>query len=318
MDTSGGHNQRDSFCGYIGKNLLGRPDIADLKAIALLRLPVSRAYIRGLDLQTAAGGLKEVDRPIAVSKFRPLQAAGSVSITTVTAHIPSTGRTLEQIPRGGLVVRIVLKAWLVLAAFAAAIASIGLCWFYFYSGDLPHFEALANLVPDSAVNVSDYCSGTPIRVIPSALVGNNLRSALRAAEGQNDEMLALQVSRKLFCNSRMRMLKRHLLEYKASAMIRRRFRREQLVTIYLNQADFGKDLVGAENACLRLYGKHASDLDIAQAAMIAGLLKSPTLYSPERHPDRARERRDSVIQGMLGSGTITAEQAEAAEQSAIH
>ncbi len=113
------------------------------------------------------------------------------------------------------------------------------------------------------------------------------------------------------------MLKWHVLEYKASLQMRRRFTPLQLVTIYLNHADFGKDVVGAENASLHYYGKHASDLDIAQAAMIAGLLKSPMMYSPERHPERAKERRDFVIQKMLESGTITAEEAEAAKQSAV-
>ncbi len=204
-----------------------------------------------------------------------------------------------------------------MTAFVVAIAVVCLCWLYIYSGDLPHFSELANLTPDSAATVSDKCSANAIRVLPSASLGNNLRNALRAAEGQNDEILAFQVSRKLFCNSKMRMLKWHLMGYKASVQIQKRFTREQLVTIYLNQADFGQDLVGAENASLHYYGKHASDLDIAQAAMIAGLLKSPTMYSPERHPDRAKERRDFVIQGMLRSGTITAEQAEAAEQSAV-
>ena len=176
---------------------------------------------------------------------------------------------------------------------------------------------MANLAPDSAATVSDQCSATPIQVLPSASLGKNLRNVLRAAEGRNDEILAFQVSRKLFCDSGIRMLKRHLLEYKASVQMRRRFTPEQLVTIYLNQADFGKDLVGAENASLHYYGKHASELDVGQAAMIAGLLKSSMMYSPERHPEGAKERRDFVIQGMLRNSTITVEQAEAAEQSAV-
>lgn len=107
-----------------------------------------------------------------------------------------------------------------------------LCMFllvYFYSGDIPHFSELAELAPDSVATVPDRCSGTPIQVIPSASVGKNLRNALGAAEGLNDEILALQVSRNLFCNSQMRMLKRHLLEYKAAVQIRRRFTPEQLV-----------------------------------------------------------------------------------------
>jgi membrane peptidoglycan carboxypeptidase len=93
------------------------------------------------------------------------------------------------------------------------------------------------------------------------------------------------------------MLKRHLLEYKTSIQMQRRFTPDQLATIYLNQADFGKDLVGAENASLHYYGKQASDLDIEQAAMVAGLLKSPIMYSPERHPERAKE-----TQGFCDSG----------------
>ena len=136
------------------------------------------------------------------------------------------------------VVRIVLRALLAVAVFAVLITSLCFCWFYFYSGDIPHFSELAELAPDSAETVPDRCSGTPIQVIPSAAVGKNLRNALRAAEGLNDEILALQVSRNLFCNSQMRMLKRQLLEYKAAVQMRRRFTPKHLVTIYLNQAPF--------------------------------------------------------------------------------
>jgi len=212
------------------------------------------------------------------------------------------------------VARIASRVLLGLAVCAVLIASVCICWFYFYSSDIPHFSDLAELAPDSPRTVSSPCSGTPIRVIPAASMGNNLRGALRAAEGTNDEILAMQVSRNLFCNSRVTMLKRHLLEYKAAVQMRRRFTSEQLVTTYLNQAPFGQDVVGAESASLHYYGKHASELDVPQAALIAGLIKAPSIYSPERHPDRAKERRDLVIQGMLRNGTITAEQAQAAEQ----
>jgi membrane carboxypeptidase/penicillin-binding protein len=215
------------------------------------------------------------------------------------------------------VVRIVLRVLLGVAVCAVLIASLCLCWFYFYSGDIPHFSGLAELAPESATTVSSRCSGTPMPVIPAASISNNLRVALRAAEGSNDEILAMQVSRNWFCNSQMRMLKRHLLEYKAAVQMRRRFTPEELVTIYLNQAPFGQDLVGVESASLHYYRKHASELDVPQAALIAGMIKAPSIYSPERHPDRAKERRDLVIQGMLRNGAITAEQAQVAEQTAL-
>jgi len=215
------------------------------------------------------------------------------------------------------IVRIILKALLAVVVLAVVSVSACLCWFYFYPSDLPNFSALAKFAPDSPATVSHLCSSSPVQVIPSALVSKNLQNAVRAAEGKNDEVLARQISFDLFCDSRIRMLKRHLLEYKASVQIRRRFTPEQLLTIYLNRAYFGNDLIGVESASLHYYGKHASELDIPQAAMIAGLLKGPSRYSPERHPDRAKERRDEVIDAMARNGNITAEQAAAAEQSAI-
>jgi penicillin-binding protein 1A len=214
-------------------------------------------------------------------------------------------------------VRIALKALLVLAASAVAMLTVCLCWFYFYSGDLPNFAAVAKFAPDAPTTVSSQCFGSPAQVIPSTLVGENLQNAARAAEGNNDEVLARQISFDLFCKSQTSTLKRHLLEHKASAQIRRRFTPDQLLTIYLNRAYFGNDLIGVESASLHYYGKHASELDVPQAALIAGLIKAPSIYSPERHPDRAKERRDLVIQEMLRNGAITARQAQAAEQTAL-
>jgi penicillin-binding protein 1A len=213
-------------------------------------------------------------------------------------------------------VRIGLKVLLVLTSSAVAILTVCVCWLYCYSGDLPNFAALAKFAPESPTTVPSQCSGNPVQVIPSTLVGRNLQNAARAAEG-NNEVLARQISCDLFCNSQSRMLKRHLLEYKASVQIRRRFTPDQLLTIYLNRAYFGNDLIGVESASLHYYGKHASELDVPQAALIAGLIKGPSIYSPERHPDRAKERRDLVLQGMLRNGTITAQQAQAAEQTAL-
>jgi penicillin-binding protein 1A len=213
--------------------------------------------------------------------------------------------------------KIAFKAMLVMVLLAVSLLGLTLSWFYFYSADLPDFAAVANFAPDSTANVADRCTASAIRVIPFASLGKDLQSATRAAEGDSEEVLALQVSRGLFCHSRMKELQRHLLEYKASVQLRRKFTFEQLLTIYLNRAYFGNDVVGVENASLHYYGKHASELDIPQAALIAGLIKAPAMYSPELHPDRAKMRRDAVIAAMLQRGTITAEQAEAAVQAAV-
>jgi len=214
-------------------------------------------------------------------------------------------------------VKIAFKTILVIALLAISVLGVSLCWFYFYSGDLPDFAAVANLAPVSATTVADSCSARTVLVIPFTAIGKDLQSATRAAEGDSKEVMAIQISRGLLCNSRMKPLERHLLEYKASVQLRRRFTFEQLLTIYLNRAYFGDDQVGVENASLHYYGKHASELDIPQAALIAGLIRAPAMYSPERHPDRAKMRRDAAIAVMLKMGSITTEQAEAAVQAAI-
>lgn len=213
--------------------------------------------------------------------------------------------------------KIAFKATLAIAVLVILVVALGLSWFYFYSRNLPGFAEVANFAPDSTATVADKCSTNAIRVIPYDSFGKYLRSATLAAEGDSADVFALQISGGLFCGSRMRELERHLLEYKASVQLRRKFTFDQLLTIYLNQAYFGHDLVGVENASLYYYGKHASELDIPQAALVAGLIKAPAIYSPERHPDRAKMRRDEVVAAMLARGSVTSEQARAAVQAAV-
>lgn len=79
------------------------------------------------------------------------------------------------------VVRVAIRALLAMAVLAVVIASVCFSWFYFYSGDIPHFSELAELAPDSAATVPDRCSGTSIPVIPPRLSARTcvMRSALR-------------------------------------------------------------------------------------------------------------------------------------------
>jgi penicillin-binding protein 1A len=75
--------------------------------------------------------------------------------------------------------------------------------------------------------------------------------------------------------------------------------------------------VGIEKAAKHYYGKHSSELDVAQSAMIAGMLRAPSRYSPDLHPDKAKTRRDEVLTTMLSRGSITQMEAEAAMQSPV-
>lgn len=200
--------------------------------------------------------------------------------------------------------------------FAVFIAAASFCWFYLYSGDIPNFAALGSFAPATPTTAADECSSTTISVVPYSHLGQNLQNSTRAAEG-NDRILAMQIARGMFCQYRGKTLERDLLECKASVQLQRRFTSDQLLAVFLNRAFFGDTLVGAESACRQYYGRSCSELDVGQAAMIARLLKSPHMYSPELHPDRARARRDAVIALMIKKGAITPAQGQAAMKTDV-
>jgi hypothetical protein len=127
--------------------------------------------------------------------------------------------------------RIVLGTALVLLT----VLVIGLGWFFFYLKDIPNFDSLARFAPNfPATEVSD-CPAGSVSVLPYSLIGQNVLKAARAAEG-DDRGFALQIVRDMFCNQQGRMLKRHLLEYKALVQVRRSFSSEPRSLICSSEA----------------------------------------------------------------------------------
>ena len=89
--------------------------------------------------------------------------------------------------------------------------------------------------------------------------------------------------------------------------------KDQILAAYLNLAPYGGNVLGAEAASQRFYGKHAADLSLGEAALLAGLPQSPNRFRPDRHPKEARIRRQFVLRRMNELGMITATQVSAAE-----
>ena len=82
----------------------------------------------------------------------------------------------------------------------------------------------------------------------------------------------------------------------------------KILGTYLNVISYGGVTYGCEAAAETYFNEHCSQLNIRQAALIAGLPQSPTLYNPRLHPGAAKERRDEVLLAMLGQGHITLDQ----------
>ena len=138
--------------------------------------------------------------------------------------------------------------------------------------------------------------------------------AHRGKEGAST--LTMQLSRNLFL-SQDRTLGRKFQEIMLSLQIERRFTKQQILTMYCNQIYLGHGIYGFEAASQFYFNKRARDLTLDEAAILAGLPKSPGGYSPITNPDKAMQRRNLVINSLLEDGKITAEEANKAKAAPI-
>jgi penicillin-binding protein 1A len=123
----------------------------------------------------------------------------------------------------------------------------------------------------------------------------------RAAQGGST--ITQQLARQSFLTPD-KTLRRKLQEAALAVRIERQYSKRQILELYLNKVYFGDGLHGVEAAARGYFGKHASELSIPEAALIAGLVKSPSSYAPTVSLERATSRRNIVLQAMLDTGTI--------------
>src|SRR5688500_7601547 len=99
-------------------------------------------------------------------------------------------------------------------------------------------------------------------------------------------------------NSGFAAVVRKLKEVKVARAIESKYPKERILELYMNQIYLGNGANGVETASQRYFGKSAKELNVAEAAMLAGLPKAPERYNPRRFPDRAIQRRNTVIEIM--------------------
>ncbi len=91
-------------------------------------------------------------------------------------------------------------------------------------------------------------------------------------------------------------------EWITAYQLEKRYTKEEILTMYLNEFDFLYGAVGIKSAAEIYFGKEAEDLEIQEAAMLVGMLKNPSLFNPKRFPDNAKHRREVVLRLMHDSG----------------
>jgi 1A family penicillin-binding protein len=123
----------------------------------------------------------------------------------------------------------------------------------------------------------------------------NLRAG-RVAQGAST--LTMQLSRTLFpehLSVSDRTFRRKLLEVRLAGRIEREFEKDEILELYLNHVYMGGSAYGVAAGARHYFGRDATELTPAEAALLAALVRAPAHYDPRRHPERARQRRDLVL-----------------------
>jgi penicillin-binding protein 1A len=150
-----------------------------------------------------------------------------------------------------------------------------------------------------------------VRIVAAALA--NLRHG-RVTQGGST--ITQQLARQSFLKPD-KTIRRKLQELILARRIERQFSKGRILELYLNKVYFGDGLYGVEAASRGYFGKHASELSLAEAALLAGLVKSPSTYAPTINMPRALARRNLVLQAMLDIHVIDRPTWEAARVAPV-
>lgn len=143
-----------------------------------------------------------------------------------------------------------------------------------------------------------------------------LRNLLAGHVVEGASTITQQLARSLFLTQEVT-LTRKIKEALLALRIEQTYSKDRILELYLNQIYFGDGAYGVETTAQNLFEKHASELNLAEAALLAGLPQNPSGYSPRRHPERARQRRSVVLSMMVGNGAITREEAARADTASL-
>ena len=123
---------------------------------------------------------------------------------------------------------------------------------------------------------------------------------------QGFSTITMQLARNVFPEkiSREKSVIRKIKEAKVARAIEAKYDKKKILELYLNQIDLGHGAYGVETASQRYFGKSVRDLNVAEAATLAALPKAPARYNPVRYPERAIQRRNTVIELMRQNGYI--------------
>jgi penicillin-binding protein 1A len=181
-------------------------------------------------------------------------------------------------------------------------------------GEMPganvSLKELPPYLPKAFIAIEDRRFYSHYGVDPLGIARAAVANVLHRGVSQGGSTLTQQLAKNLFLTQE-RTLQRKLQEVELALWLERKHSKSEILELYLNRVYFGSGAYGVEAAAQRYFGKSAKNVTLAEAAMLAGLVKSPSRLAPNRNPEGAEKRAQTVLTAMAEAKFITAAQAQA-------
>ena len=174
-----------------------------------------------------------------------------------------------------------------------------------------HYNDIPERLRQAILSAEDADFFSHFGLSPTGILRTVMKNALAGRKVGGASTLTQQLARKLFLTDE-KTWERKVKEQLLAVQIEKRYTKQEIFTFYANQMYFGHGAYGVEAASQIYFGKHAKDLELQEAAMIAGILQGNAKQSPYVNPDAALRRRNYALARMAEEGYVTRAEAEAA------
>jgi len=178
-----------------------------------------------------------------------------------------------------------------------------------FFGDEVRLDELPAYVPQAVIAIEDRRFYQHFGIDLLGLLRAGLANLHAGHIVEGGSTITQQLAKNLFLQPD-RTIERKFQEAILALWLESKFSKDEILQLYLNRVYYGAGSVGIERAAQRFFARSARDVNLAQAAILASVLKAPSAYNPITHPDRATARARLVIANMVDAGYITKSEAE--------
>ncbi|MDI7862873.1 penicillin-binding protein [Rhizobiaceae bacterium n13] len=171
-------------------------------------------------------------------------------------------------------------------------------------GEALSLENMSPYIPQAVIAIEDRRFYSHFGVDPLGLARAMVTNVTTGRMVQGGSTLTQQLAKNLFLSPE-RTLERKVQEVLLALWLEHKFTKDQILAMYLNRVFFGSNAYGVEAASRRYFHKSARDVNLGEAALLAGLLKAPSRLSPARDPQAAEARAQVVLGAMREEGFVT-------------